>query len=472
MKKLLISLILTAMATAFAAADTIILKSGEKVEGDIQTETDDYVIIEIQVSATIKDRKTIQRTDIEKIEKLTADGIAFEKIKELIPSPPLHTNSENQGRVKAAHQIVDRFATSPHYADAEEILATLKEESTKAAEGYIKVGDDWVSPEDRQKDSTAVDAKIALYQMQVDLKAEKPINVLRDFDKFEVQYKGTEAFVPALDAAQSALLVAAAKVKTAINDFAYTKQERERKWALMPENERMEVEKLYAQQQEDFNKRIDAEKKEKIKWLTVNPDSEASLKAVAELIKKEVTRLAGFDKNVLAEGADLIVQAREEVDKGNYSAATTILREASVVIGRTPYITQIETSIREAQKAEAQAIQAAKDTRSQEAIAKMQASKTSGDDTAPDNVADDPLAAQRERRKASMQKDAGAAPSGAAKKGTTAAGQKPSSAAVSTPAPASGGGGGISFQTVMMILAGIMIAVTAVALFLKKKQEE
>ena len=71
-----------------------------------------------------------------------------------------------------------------------------------------------------------------------------------------------------------------------------------------------------------------------------------------------------------------------------------------------------------------------------------------------------------------MQKD-GASPSGAAQKSTPAgSGQKPSSAATSMPAPASDGGGGISFQTVMMILAGIMIAVTAVALFLKKKQEE
>ncbi|MEM7146292.1 MAG: PTPDL family protein [Verrucomicrobiota bacterium] len=473
MKTVLASLIIATATLGLALADTIILKSGEQIEGTIKSETDASIVVEIQVTNTIKDQKTIQRTDIERIDKLTPDGAAWDRIENYIPTPPLLTLTEYQGRIAETKRFIDRFPDSTHKGDAEEILITLQGESEKAAKGFIKVGDSWISPEDREKDTAAIDAQITLHKMKTALANEQAFAVLRDFETMNNEYRGTMAFVPALDVAQEALKMAAGNIQRALGDFAYAKEQRESKWALMPETERMQVEKLYNDQQAVIDAKIAAEKKERVKWVTVNPESEASLKSAAETIKKEVAALAGYDKGVLQEGADLIVQARAAADAGQFDEARTILAQAGEEIGRTNYLTLVQNNIKADEDAEREARRAAADaaqnTRSQEALADMKRAGEETDTTNIENVAADPLAAQRERRKAAMEKEN--PPEKKSTPSTPSTAQK--SAAVTRPTPppaASSGGGGFSFSTLIMILAGIMVAVTLGAIVMKKKQ--
>ncbi|MEM8953594.1 MAG: PTPDL family protein [Verrucomicrobiota bacterium] len=471
MKKLLATLVATLATLTLASADTVILKSGETVEGTIKTETDAYIIVEVQVTDTIKDQKTIQRTDIERIEKLEPDDIAWTKIEGFVPTPPLLSVSEYQGRITETKRFLDRFPDSSHKGDADEILMTLQGEAEKASEGFIKIGEDWISPEDRAKDTAAVDAQITLFKMKSALAGEEPFVVLRQFETMNNEYRGTQAFVPALETAQDALKMAAANVQRALSDFAYAKEQRESKWALMPETERMQVEKIYQEQQEAVNAKIAAEKKNRTKWVTVNPDSEPSLKSAAETIKKEVTALNGFNKGVLQEGADLIIQARAAADAGQFNEARTILAEASQEIGRTNYITFVQNNFKAAEEAEREAkrtaAEAAQNTRSQEALADMKSANEEGIASNIENIAADPLAAQRERRKAAMEKE------NEATANKTAPAKKPAStASVTRPTPTPAvDGGGFGFGTLVIILAGIMVVVTLGAIVMKKKKE-
>src|SRR5262245_50582763 len=74
-----------ALLVSTSWGDTVVLKGGEKLEGKITEETATEVKMNVQVSASIVDERTIPRADIEKLEKTAADESAWAVLKAYQP---------------------------------------------------------------------------------------------------------------------------------------------------------------------------------------------------------------------------------------------------------------------------------------------------------------------------------------------------------------------------------------------------
>src|SRR4051794_25952099 len=74
-------------AARIVVADTIILKSGEKIDGRVVSETDTEVTVEYKASASITDSRTVAKSDIQKIEKQAPDELAYQALKDIRPGP-------------------------------------------------------------------------------------------------------------------------------------------------------------------------------------------------------------------------------------------------------------------------------------------------------------------------------------------------------------------------------------------------
>ena len=72
-------------------ADTITLKDGTKLEGKILEENPSTIKIEYNVTKSIKDIKSISRSEIKEITKVSEDEIAFDSIKSLLPTDDADT---------------------------------------------------------------------------------------------------------------------------------------------------------------------------------------------------------------------------------------------------------------------------------------------------------------------------------------------------------------------------------------------
>ena len=59
--------------TTRVLADAVVLKGGERIEGKILSETDTEITIQYNVTASIKDDRTVKKTDVEKVEKAAAE---------------------------------------------------------------------------------------------------------------------------------------------------------------------------------------------------------------------------------------------------------------------------------------------------------------------------------------------------------------------------------------------------------------
>ena len=81
--------ILLLLSIATLTADTIKLKDGTVLEGKVIKETPDSIDFEYNFTKSIKETKTIKRSDIKVIDKEEADEIALEEIKKLLPTASL-----------------------------------------------------------------------------------------------------------------------------------------------------------------------------------------------------------------------------------------------------------------------------------------------------------------------------------------------------------------------------------------------
>ena len=70
-------------------ADTIKLKDGSILEGKILEESPSTIKIEYNVTKSIKDIRSINRSEIKEIDKVSEDKIAFNTIKSLLPTEDL-----------------------------------------------------------------------------------------------------------------------------------------------------------------------------------------------------------------------------------------------------------------------------------------------------------------------------------------------------------------------------------------------
>ena len=98
-------------------ADTVKLKDGKSFDGKITYEGTDFIKLEMAVSASIKETKTILRTDIAEIVKAAPDDVALDAIRKQLPAPSLLTADGYRALIeKGPKAFLAQFPGSRHKA--------------------------------------------------------------------------------------------------------------------------------------------------------------------------------------------------------------------------------------------------------------------------------------------------------------------------------------------------------------------
>lgn len=130
-----------------ASADTIKLKSGETLEGRITFEAADSIKLEVQLSASIKETKTILKTDILEMTRTSPEELAFGEVKKKLPTPSLLKPSDYQSLIEAGPTAFLRtYPASKHKSEVEKILKELEDEKDKVERGFVKLEGEWITP--------------------------------------------------------------------------------------------------------------------------------------------------------------------------------------------------------------------------------------------------------------------------------------------------------------------------------------
>src|SRR5690349_2950577 len=118
-------------------ADSVILKSGEKVDGRILSETDTEVTIEVAVSAAIKDQRVIKKTDVAQIEKPQPDLDAWAVLKNIsLGEDSLDSTDYGRGII-LLNNFISSYPQSAHVAEAKKKLTELQDEQKRVDAGEM-----------------------------------------------------------------------------------------------------------------------------------------------------------------------------------------------------------------------------------------------------------------------------------------------------------------------------------------------
>ena len=336
---LLASLFATAILSTTSFADEVKLKNGEAITGTIVYESDDLVKIEVAVSASIKETKLLSRADIAEIIKEAPDNVAFAKLEKMVPTASLLPASAYKSMITTGpDSFLSAFPDSAHAPKVKEIKATLEEELDKVERGYIKLEAEWVSPQQKEEFEALTASKVRLLYMKRAAAGgnfNSLIGAMREFETLEERYYGSPAFAESIEVALKVIPNLGGQLQKVSRDVEYRNAEFARNRETLDEVGKAQIDAARAREQAQIDAAIDADKKNGIKWITLNSRSKEAVDSYINLAVTEIERIKQLDAALLKTQAEQLVEVDKMIAEGQLAAAKAKLTEAAALSGKS-----------------------------------------------------------------------------------------------------------------------------------------
>lgn len=352
-RSLLVPIAAAAILCASAFGDTIILKSGEKIEGKVLSETPTELTVEVKVSAGITDQTKIPKDTVEKIEKEQPDLVAWQSLKNI----KLGTNSLTAAQYEAAMRPLQNFVTdypnSPHKAEAEKIIASFAEEKKRVDAGEVRLGARWLSKEEVAKERYQINATLAYQYMRGQINGGDLVGALNSFEQIDKNFNGARVYPDAVEAARSAL----AGLKTLVDRTQenYKRQEADFEAGVANAVEPQKSELIAARQREKAQGEaaIAAAERAGLKWPQLVPRSDKSIETLVQKIPAEEQRLAALEVPKMRESIKAAETAAKQIADKKVEAADESLRKASELWNTNEIVQRLQPELAALQTAAA-----------------------------------------------------------------------------------------------------------------------
>ena len=313
-----------------AAADSVTLKSGEKIEGKIIVQGTDIVKIEVQISGSIKETKTFGMDEVAGIEKTAPDKVAFAAIQANIPTPDLMSSADYDDMIRSgARRFLTTYPESEHVAEVTKIIEQLEDEKERVQLGAIKLDGEWVSREDRQLYRFAVEARIRNRRMQLKMANKDILGALREFENIEERYTETPAHHVSLTNALKVLPGWIQNLERQLGNVEFLDKRDKDAEALLKPDELAQIQQAKAAEKAQFAQVLQNERDQDILWTSVNFRSSESLQNSISLAKNQFTRLSEIDAAALKFQSETLHEANRLIGEAKLTAARSKIAEAT-----------------------------------------------------------------------------------------------------------------------------------------------
>ena len=258
-------------------ADTVTLKSGEKLEGRVTNETETEVSIEVAVTASIKDQRVIKKSDVAKIEKVQPDLEAWEDLKKVDVGPESQESADYQRAINLLNGFVTQFPQSAHAAEAKTKIGQFQAEQKRVEAGELKLGGNWMTADEVKEERMQINGRILLGRMKASMAKGQFVEAMNAFDAIDKTANGSASYPDAVVLARQilpALKNAAEQLKTQVKAQA---DERKRRLQNVQGAERLQLEALQKKQVTQTDALVASYEKSGVKWLPLSPANEKSL---------------------------------------------------------------------------------------------------------------------------------------------------------------------------------------------------
>jgi hypothetical protein len=293
------------LAVGIAHADSVTLKSGEKFEGKILSDTETEVILEYNLTPKIKDKKTIKKADIQDMVKLTPSQLAFseEKLAEILPTKDLMTGGDYERIIQdRLRTFAAKFPGTPETVEVEKMITTLSEEKAKVVAGEVKMEGKWLDPASAKREAYNIDA----YRTRTAMKAalagtdEKRFReALRLFETLRTQFGASPQYVSAIPEALEILAAYQKQLAVMASEQPVLIKQRDEGLKALTGAELQLTRSSIEQENRIFKSTLDSQVKQKMKWRDVYKFDLKSIQAALDTVTKEMATLKSTDLTVL-----------------------------------------------------------------------------------------------------------------------------------------------------------------------------
>lgn len=312
---------------AAAWADTVTLKSGEKIEGKVTAETDTEMTIEIVAGGVVDERK-VAKADVAKVDKMSPDELAWAPLQNLKLGDNSLPAEQYDLTIAPLKDFTTKYPESKHRSEAEQILGDFDGEKARVSGGEVKLNGKWMTKEEVERERYQIGATIAVNYMKSQAARGDAVGAMNTFEIIQKQFEGARAYLEAVGLARQVT----ASLKTAAT---------QRLAALPAENAERErgikanagLEKVQLKQEIETEKRnndnaLAEAKRAGLKWPPFLRRSEAALKDLVKLSTDAQSKLAQVDLAKAAQSIQLAADIRADLDRQDADSAGKKIRQA------------------------------------------------------------------------------------------------------------------------------------------------
>jgi len=306
----------------FTRADTITLKNGREIIGDIVDNGPGGVLIDYHVTPTIKDQKLIPKDDIIKIIRVADDERAFKALGSLsIPPTALDTSFYDTLIDKKLPEFIAKYPYSRHLEELRRQLGALDAERSRIRRGERKIDGQWLTPSQLNSDPYQSGAMLQFARMKEDSQARDPVAALKSYELLEKNFPGAAVMPPAIPLALQMLDQLQDQLIQALANYPIINNRRQQVLLSAPPDEATAMRDTVDQEVLMSKQASAAALADGSKFYPIFQNNKEALEVLQMLAKSERTRLQELEKTPMSAGISSEKDCGRVLDQGNLKAA-------------------------------------------------------------------------------------------------------------------------------------------------------
>ena len=311
-------------------ADSVTLKTGEKITGTIKDETPAEIVIDVPVSASITDERVIQKTDIAKVDKVQPDEIAYKELAAIQPSAELSYTPQRYSEILGSLEAFQKnFPTSSYLPEIKKLEETFQDEKKRVDAGGVKYRGEWLSKEEAARRSIQIGALQVYDTMQEQATTGDLVGAMQTFATIERNYSTTRSYPSAVALARQVLLRLQQDLAVRAQEVKADQEQIKKTIAFTSEPEKSNLIASAKAEQDRANAVIAASIQSGAKWVPLIPRSQVSIDTLQKVAAGEYQRLSSVTVGTMTQSLEKVDAARAAMDGKDFDGATTLLAQAT-----------------------------------------------------------------------------------------------------------------------------------------------
>jgi hypothetical protein len=323
---------LFAIGAAQLRADSVTLKTGEKISGTIKAESATDVTIDVPVSASITDERVIKKDDIAQVDKAQPDQIAYQQLIAVQPNPDLSLTPDEYDQILTSlNAFIKQYPGSTYLPEIQKLAGVFQDEKNRVEQGQLKYMGEWLSKADAAGRQIQIDG-IRYYDSMVQQAAAGDfVSAMQTYDVIEKKYVSTRSYPAAVQLARTVLSRLQQDLASRMQQVKADQAQLQQTILATAEPAKSNLIVSAREEQDRASATVAAAIRAGQKWTPLIPRSQVSVDTLQKTVTSEASRIASIQVEPMIASIQKVDAARSAFNIGDYKTADALLKDASTL---------------------------------------------------------------------------------------------------------------------------------------------